>query len=185
MEIYLIRHTKPSIEKGICYGQSDIGVCSSFEEESFNIKQHLPEKVDMVYSSPLKRCRLLACYLFPKQEIKYDDRLKEMSFGEWEMQPWDLIDQQSLQTWMNDFVNTSTPNGESYEQLYQRTTNFWVSLTLKSKQVAIVTHAGVIRSILSKIGKISLQESFQRISIPFGCIIKIYKKGVGLEYEFL
>ena len=33
MEIYLIRHTTPKIEKGICYGQADLNVADSFEEE--------------------------------------------------------------------------------------------------------------------------------------------------------
>jgi len=33
MEIYLIRHTTPDVAKGICYGQTDLDVANTFEEE--------------------------------------------------------------------------------------------------------------------------------------------------------
>ena len=33
MEIYLVRHTTPAIEKGVCYGQTDLNVAETFEEE--------------------------------------------------------------------------------------------------------------------------------------------------------
>ena len=34
MEIYLIRHTKPKVGKGICYGQTDLEIDeTSFEQE--------------------------------------------------------------------------------------------------------------------------------------------------------
>ena len=42
MEIYLIRHTTPLIEKGICYGQTDLDITESFEEEVSMIHPHLP-----------------------------------------------------------------------------------------------------------------------------------------------
>ncbi|TAG13399.1 MAG: phosphoglycerate mutase, partial [Sphingobacteriia bacterium] len=42
MEIYLIRKKKKKIEKGICYGQSDLDITESFEEELGFIKPHLP-----------------------------------------------------------------------------------------------------------------------------------------------
>ena len=37
MQLYLIRHTSVAIEQGICYGQSDIKLSESFEEDSKNI----------------------------------------------------------------------------------------------------------------------------------------------------
>ena len=44
MEIYLIRHTTPNIEKGICYGQADLDITETFLEEVEAIKPHLPQK---------------------------------------------------------------------------------------------------------------------------------------------
>ena len=34
MQLFLIRHTKPQVTAGLCYGQSDIDVAASFVEES-------------------------------------------------------------------------------------------------------------------------------------------------------
>src|SRR5580692_7160561 len=64
-EIYLIRHTTPAIGKGICYGQSDLDITSSFREEADLIRQHIPDYIRFIHSSPLRRCALLAEYLFP------------------------------------------------------------------------------------------------------------------------
>src|SRR5581483_10134224 len=110
MEIYLIRHTTPHIEKGICYGQSDIPLADSFQQELDKLLQFLPEKVDVVYSSPLLRCRQLAQHIYSEKEIILDDKLMEMNFGDWELKKWNNIDQQKLNEWMVDFVNVKVPN---------------------------------------------------------------------------
>ena len=39
MAIFLIRHTTPLIEKGICYGQLNIDVTESFEAEAGKYKK--------------------------------------------------------------------------------------------------------------------------------------------------
>src|SRR5919112_6388007 len=114
MELYLIRHTTPDITKGLCYGQSDLDVTDSFEPEAQCIRPHVPPHISHVFSSPLQRCRKLAEYLFPAQPIVFDDRLKEINCGFWEMKLWDEIDKEHLRSWMDDFVHTSMPGGESY-----------------------------------------------------------------------
>ena len=52
MEIYLIRHTTPNIAKGICYGQTDLDITDTFEQEVVRIKPHLPKNIQTVFSSP-------------------------------------------------------------------------------------------------------------------------------------
>ena len=52
MEVYLIRHTTPKIGKGVCYGQTDLEVESTFfEKELHAIQQNLPDTFDQVYTS--------------------------------------------------------------------------------------------------------------------------------------
>src|SRR6185295_2585956 len=120
MSVYLIRHTKPKIEKGICYGQSDIDVTETFLEEAAIIKSVLPETILHISSSPLSRCRKLAEHLFPEQSINYENNLQEIHCGEWEMQHWDAIPKEVIDPWMADFVNIQIPGGESYVQLHAR-----------------------------------------------------------------
>jgi len=88
MEIYLIRHTTPAVERGICYGFADIDVAPTFETEAARVKGLLPDKPMDVYASPLQRCSKLATYLFG-HTFTTDERLKELNFGDWEMQRWD------------------------------------------------------------------------------------------------
>ena len=173
MEIFLIRHTTPKIEKGICYGQTDLDITTTFQEEVNAIKQHLPTIQHTVYSSPLKRCTLLAHEL--GESIATDDRLMELNFGQWEMKSWNDIPLKSLQPWMDDFVNEAPPEGESYVQLKERTMQSFNEITNQPHlSVVIVCHGGVIRAILATILNIDLKDSFQ-IKIPYGHVVHLTK----------
>ena len=124
MEIYLIRHTTPLIEKGVCYGQSDIPLAETFYAEMNKLIHHLPDSLDIVYSSRLSRCTKLAQFIRAKELFKVDNRLLEMNFGDWEMKKWDEINERELNNWMKDFVDVRIPNGENFINLNQRVDNF-------------------------------------------------------------
>lgn len=184
MEIYLIRHTTPAVERGVCYGQADIDVTESFHSEAALIRTHIPTSISHIHSSPLQRCRKLAEYLFPEQDVVYHDALKEINCGDWELMKWDDIAKEQIQPWMEDFVNVRIPNGENYVQLYERTAALFDSLQ-DSSPLAIVTHGGVMRSILSHITHTSLKDSFGAFSLHYGCVVRITKQGAGFQYEVL
>lgn len=173
MEIYLIRHTKPDIKKGICYGQSDIGVAASYKDEVAVIKDKLKGVIpDVVYSSPLIRCHQLAKEF--SKDVILDDRLKELNFGDWELKAWDDIPRSESEAWMNDFVNVSTKNGESYIDLQQRVLSFYNEfLQEKNETILVFTHAGVIRALLAWLKKMPLKDSFS-IPVSYGdvkCVV--------------
>ncbi len=44
MEIYLVRHTETVCEKGICYGQSDVGIRAPYVTIFESILEQLPEQ---------------------------------------------------------------------------------------------------------------------------------------------
>jgi alpha-ribazole phosphatase len=173
MNIYLIRHTKVATAKGICYGQTDVGLADSFKKESEVIKDQIKDiKFDKIYSSPLTRCKKLAKQLF-KSEIIYDDRLMEMNFGEWELQEWDNIQHPDIDRWMTDFVNTPCPNGESFLQMHKRIISFITDIDArKYKNIAIISHGGPIRNFITHIKDEDLKDAFKR-EITYGEIIKL------------
>jgi alpha-ribazole phosphatase len=174
MEIYLIRHTTPLLEKGVCYGQSDIPLASTWETEMKKLMETLPSQLDAVYTSPASRCSRLAQLLNSKTTLKTDERLKEMNFGEWELKKWDELEQTALQAWMEDFVNTRVPKGENFTDLHLRVQQFIDQLLAeKHSHIAIVTHAGVIRSFVAHILEIPLQLAF-RIRVDYSSITKIH-----------
>lgn len=91
MEVILIRHTSVDVPPGVCYGQTDVPLKPTFEQEAAvtqeNLKAFLP--FDHVYTSPLTRCVRLATYCgYPDAER--DKRIMEINFGSWEMKPFDL-----------------------------------------------------------------------------------------------
>ncbi|WP_298548004.1 alpha-ribazole phosphatase [uncultured Aquimarina sp.] len=172
MEIYLVRHTTPNIEKGICYGQSDLGITDTFESEVIKIHNQIPVKeISKIYCSPLQRCKILAeTFNIP---TTFDNRLKELNFGDWELKAWNDISPLTLNPWMEDFVNVQVPNGESYVMLQERMLEFYNSLEHSDKEsIVIVTHAGPMRALLSDIRQIELKDSFS-IKINYGDVIKI------------
>jgi alpha-ribazole phosphatase len=171
MEVYLVRHTETVCEKGICYGQSDVRILEPYLEIFESIKNQIPDDT-IVYSSPLFRCTELANYL--SEIIVTDNRLLEMNFGDWEMKNWDAISPDDFAPWMNDFVNVTVPNGESFVELYNRVNDFLENELQKStsKPIVIVAHAGVIRSVLCKISNLPLKEAFNN-KVDFGSVIKI------------
>jgi alpha-ribazole phosphatase len=148
MQLYLIRHTTPEIQSGICYGQSDIPLKETFEFEWQVLKGNLPSQAEIVFSSPLTRCLRLAMNVASHYNIKItkDSRLMEMNFGKWELQNWNEIDQIALNKWMNNYHSEKCPDGECYEDVLKRVSSFLTSLKeTELKSVVVVTHAGVIK----------------------------------------
>jgi len=173
LDLYFIRHTSVNVKEGICYGYSDVEVSQTFESEVKILKKKFFISPQMIfYSSPLKRCILLAERLSITDPI-IDTRLIELNFGDWELKDWSLINKTEREKWLNNFVNFRCPNGESYLDLYKRASDFFEDLVKKNyENVAIITHSGFIRSILSYILEIPLKKSFS-IQIYYGSVSKI------------
>jgi alpha-ribazole phosphatase len=185
--IYLIRHTTPAVARGICYGQTDLDVTGSFHEEAELIRQHLPADIGLLYSSPLKRCTLLAQKLFPDRQVHLKKELMEIHCGEWEMRAWDELPPEEVNPWMADFVRVRIPGGESYLDLHQRVTRCWE--TIRHDQTAgditVIAHGGVLRSILSGINDTPLIESFATYLLYYGCVIRLFETEGRWRHEVL
>jgi len=146
MEIVLTRHTSVDVPQGVCYGWTDVPLKNTFEEEAAITKARLEEygTFDVAFSSPLMRARKLATFCGYPNHIT-DDRLKEMNMGEWEMKPFDAINDPNLQRWYDDYMHIAATGGESFDSFYQRVASFLEELRHeKYKRVAIFTHGGVL-----------------------------------------
>lgn len=189
MNIYLIRHSKPDVPEGTFYGQSDVDVTKAeFEQTVARIREKMDlTEIKTIYTSPLKRCSLLAHALQPDHSTIYtDNRIMELDFGAWELQKWDNIDPKALGQWINDFVYAPTPGGESHMDLYKRVAGFWDETIQNSNgPMAVVTHGGVIKSIFSRILETPLNKSYS-IKVHYGELISTQYFGENqYEIEFL
>lgn len=183
--IYLIRHTTPNVAKGVCYGFTDIEVAESFPDDLCNVREKLQNiTFSHFYSSPSIRCRQLAENLHA-DKITFDERLKELNFGQMEMVPYDEMDKEWLNRWMNDFVNVKCPAGESFLELQTRVIDFYQELLQKDEStIGIATHGGVIRSLICHILKIPLQNAF-KIVFDWGGISKISINDSLVKIDFI
>ena len=174
MKVYLVRHTSVDVPRGISYGQTDVSLKNSFEEEAAITRKHLDGLTfDQVYCSPLSRCTRLAAFCGYPDAIR-DARLKELNFGDWEMKSWDEIsaDPYSRQ-WFDDWVNVPARNGESLQQLYNRLTDFLNEIKKQHyQQVWLFTHGGILATAGAYVGKYALKKAFEQVP-PFGSVVHI------------
>jgi alpha-ribazole phosphatase len=155
---------------GICYGRSDVSLADDYLVSFHNIETDT--HYDQVISSPLKRCTILTDYL--KHPYNTDARLQEVNFGSWELKKWDDIERKDFDLWHLDYVNTAPPQGESLAVMQNRVLSLLFELKKNhpNGKVLLITHAGVIRIILSYIERIPLKDIFS-IKIGFGELRKV------------
>lgn len=172
--LYLIRHTRPDIASGICYGQLDIGVADSFAEEANNVLYYLPP-LELIIASPLLRTRQLAEHLAQEQrcELRVDARLMEKHFGIWEGKAWDDITRNEIDAWAADVMGYAPEGGESAQQLMRRTQILLHDITqLPQQNIALVAHGGSIRAMLAQIGEVPLADTLGW-KVEYGAVIGV------------
>ena len=162
MEVTFIRHTSVDVPPGVCYGQSDVPLRDSFEQEaaitSENLKTYRPQGRDFDCGYP---------------DAEHDKRIMEINFGDWEMQKFDEISDPRLKEWYTDYMNVPATNGESFAMQYQRVASFLDELKEKEyAQVAIFAHGGVLICAQLYAGTIKPEEAFSALT-PYGGIIQL------------
>ena len=173
MKITLIRHTKVDVPSGTCYGWTDVPLAPTFPDEARLVRERLAGAVfDAVYTSPLTRCRLLAAACGYPDALP-DARLKEMNFGDWEMQPWDKIADPRLQDWFDDWIHLPAGGAESFDGQCRRVAAFLDEVRrLSARSVAAFTHRGVIACVQIYAGICPPQEAFAA-DFPYGGVLTL------------
>lgn len=158
--LILIRHgeTDWSLEKRYC-GLTDACLNKKGIEQAGELCKRLEkESIDRVYTSDLKRALEFARILFKDKEIEVIPELKEMNFGIFEgLTHEDIMEMHAeiYKKWLRDPSKTAIPKGDSlidFKERIERALARLISLN-KDKTLAIVTHAGPIKIIMSKIMK--------------------------------
>jgi alpha-ribazole phosphatase len=168
VQVFLIRHPKPVIDAGICYGRLDVDAHAP-QAVADRIKPLLPANVAL-YSSPLRRARQLAEALHPSPMI--DGRLAEIDFGDWEGRAWDDIERDALDEWAANLTGFIPPGGESVASLQQRVIDFANSLVPRPA-VALVAHAGVLRALVGHWRQLPVAE-WTQLQFDFGSLTTLH-----------
>jgi len=97
----------------------------------------------------------------------------EISFGDWEMQPWRSFGKETLIKWKDNFVQTPCPNGESFQSVFDRAKEVYGEvIEMEADQVFLVNHSGVIRAFLCHLTGIPLQNAFDE-QFGFGVVFEL------------
>ena len=158
IELLLIRHgkTEGNLKKRYI-GRTDEPLCGQGIEELQLLKK-TNEEVDLVFSSPMRRCLESAKILYPEKKIHIYENLKECDFGTFENKSYeDLKENEQYQNWLNSNGELSFPDGESKYHFIQRCIQGFegiIDFVLENlfhmplKRAALIIHGGTIMSIM-------------------------------------
>ena len=134
---------------------------------------------DVVISSPLSRCAAFALELAQRHSLplSFDDRLKEISWGEWEGLTPTQINQRypdALPRYWADPFNNVPPGAELIGDFHQRFVMAWKDLLElhAGKHLIIVGHAGITRAAVCHSLNIPMENMF-RIHVDYAAITRI------------
>jgi len=177
MRLILVRHPRPLIAQGICYGSSDIQAEPEHQAQALSkLLAALPADAALI-ASPLRRCAELATQLAAQRDASliFDKRLAEMDFGSWEMRPWADIPRAEIDAWAADIVHYRPGDGENVLDVASRVSAFHTEAQRQQRDTIVICHAGTMRLLAACQQGLSLQETALRAAqtphqIPYGTI---------------
>lgn len=157
-----MRHASVDEKYARCYnGHIDIDLSERGMREAAQTAKKLKGiEFDAVYSSDLLRC-VQSVEPFGFGRVVYDERLREKSWGRAEGMRFDEICDRFGIAYDGFESFVRAVGGESLEEFEKRVADFFAQLgTSRHKNVLVVTHGGVIKTLLGKQKELSLEEAF-------------------------
>ena len=172
-EIILVRHGKTAgnLEGRYIGSRTDEPLCEegihALEEK---VREGTYPPVDLVYASPMIRCRQTAKILWPKfansSQIQYVQNLQECDFGAFENKNYqELSGNAEYQAWIDSNGTLPFPNGESMDAFKNRCREAFARIVEEVSgaeqewigktgifRAGIVAHGGPIMAILEQYG---------------------------------
>nr|WP_294548912.1 histidine phosphatase family protein [uncultured Rhodopila sp.] len=148
MRVILIRHPRPLIAPGICYGRLDMPLHPDAGPVIARISADSGLKgATRVWSSPARRCRVLADAIGEALAVPVtlDHRLQELDLGDWEGRPWDEVARADLDRWAAEPIGFAPPGGESGGALIARIREFEAALHRYGQECVVVSHGGPLK----------------------------------------
>lgn len=183
LKLRLIRHPKPQVAAGICYGSTDLLA----EDEALAAQlQHCLalEPPEILLSSPLVRCAALSHSLAHRPDSAQQAwpmpiihaHLAEMHFGEWEMRPWAEIPRDQINAWVADISGYAPPGGESVRAVAERASQAIAAalspiLVSHTERVTVICHSGVMQG-LSHLWSGKLWSEFKPLNLAYGQVME-------------
>ncbi|HXV28665.1 MAG TPA: histidine phosphatase family protein [bacterium] len=190
-QLFLIRHGETAWNRKKRYqGQTDISLTQDGRDQARDMARALKSvKIDMIYSSSLKRARQTALILSKEVGVRpvWDARLRELHFGAWEGRTAEQLrsrkDPVFLKWQRGNFVTPT--GGESMASLRKRIRSFLKSILSKAngKQVVVVSHAGPMKVLIFESLKLPLRSLWSMQIDPASIsMLSFHKHFVQMNY---
>lgn len=185
--LFLVRHGETDWNReGRLQGGKDIPLNAlgrmQAEEAARRLKALIPDYASVDYlCSPMERARETMTILrreldLPPEEFRIDERLRELTFGDWEGFTWREIrksanasERERAQARERDKWGFVPPGGESYRMLAERIRPVLEGL---APDTVMVSHGGVARAVLALIGAVGTADA-ARVEIWQGKILVV------------
>jgi len=168
----LLRHGEvESMDQRVLWGQADVRLSPEGERQSSELARWCAQserRPDLLFSSDLQRCARLARELGARLGIEPElvPALREQHLGAWQGRTWGEITRGELglvRAYWSDYAHTRPPGGESLADVSARVHAWWDAqrARVEGRAVALVTHVGVIRTILCHALRHPLEEALR------------------------
>lgn len=148
IKLTMIRHGQTQDNLQGIYSDSSVGLSEIGKKQILKLKDKLTlYSFNEVYFSPHSRTK--KSFELLDLDGKADSRIEETDFGIFTGKTYkDICTQypEESSRWFEDYLNYEIPEGESLKQMYERVVSFVKEL---ERDTLIITHEGVIRSILA------------------------------------
>jgi alpha-ribazole phosphatase len=174
MKLLLVRHPTPDVDIGLCYGRRDVPLRSDTGPHAVAIAEAAHRhRAAVVWSSPAIRCLIPArmAASAAQAQLRVDNRLQELNFGQWEGVHWADIDRSQLDRWAADPSAFAPPGGETGLSLIARVSDFLQTLTAEAVDCAVISHGGPLKILLALAR--SATPDLLMAPPPFGAVIMI------------
>lgn len=121
IKLVLIRHGATEANKEHRYlGRTDEPLCAQ-AKDLLSAKKHCYPNIDLLFTSPMKRCMETAEILYPDHKPIVINDFCEMDFGDFEGKNYkELNGDPRYQAWIDSGATIAFPNGESREEFEGR-----------------------------------------------------------------
>lgn len=150
--IYLVRHGKTSAPAGALVGRSEVELTAQGLLALDRLATELPD--GPCFCSPMLRTRQTLDRLRRAgvcMQAIFDDRLREIDFGRWELKRFDEIaatDSDLLRAW-SAYTGFTFPGGESVASFTERVGEMLaIFRDYPARNLVVLTHGGVIRTMI-------------------------------------
>lgn len=189
VRIYIIRHgeTEPNT-RFACLGRLDVPLNENGREQAAELTERIKSiDADKIYISPLSRAYETIkpyCALHPEIPVITENGITERDYGEWDNMSFTEIeaaDPARYAQWQDNFTGYRVPGGESSEEVQERVNESIDRITSENegKTVFLVTHLGTARQIISRLLRLSLEESWRFTMNNASCAVIDYDNNAG------